>query len=252
MVDLLREWYVTLSRLSALLAGPLGELSTRLELPLLSPFLFGLVGAVAPCQLTTNASAMAYLSREGPRGTAMAEAGAFLAGKALIYTVLGGLALVVGAELQRTAVSLALIARRVLGPMLLLIGLSLLGVWRLRGGFGARLAVRLVAYAPRPGLARAFLLGGAFALAFCPTLFWLFFGLTVPLSLQSPVGFAFPALFAVGTSVPVLLLGGVLASGVSPGMNRVTLGRTGVVLTRLAGAIFIIAGLHDTLTYWAL
>src|SRR3989338_11401607 len=102
-MEILREWYLILSRLSATLAGPLGELSTRLELPLLSPFLFGLVGAVAPCQLTTNASAMAYLSREGPRGKAVAEVGAFLAGKAIIYTVLGGLALVVGAELQRTA-----------------------------------------------------------------------------------------------------------------------------------------------------
>ena len=252
MVDILREWYVTLSRLSALLAGPLGELSTRLELPLLSPFLFGLVGAVAPCQLTTNASAMAYISRGGPRGTAIGEAGAFMVGKALIYTVLGGLALVLGAELQRGAIPLALITRRVLGPMLLLIGLSLLGVWRLRGGFGARLAARLGAYAPRPGLARAFLMGGGFAVAFCPTLLWLFFGLTVPLSLQSPVGFAFPALFAAGTSVPVLLLGGILAAGASPGMDRVTLGRTGGVLTRLAGAIFIIAGLNDTLTYWAL
>ena len=62
-MEILREWYLILSRLSATLAGPLGELSTRLELPLASPFLFGLIGAVAPCQLTTNASAMAYLSR---------------------------------------------------------------------------------------------------------------------------------------------------------------------------------------------
>ena len=38
-MELMREWYVILSRLSALLAGPLGELSTRLELPLASAFL---------------------------------------------------------------------------------------------------------------------------------------------------------------------------------------------------------------------
>jgi hypothetical protein len=57
---------------------------------------------------------MAYLSRQGPRSAAVAEAGAFLVGKALIYTLLGGLALVVGAELQRTAIPLALIARRAL------------------------------------------------------------------------------------------------------------------------------------------
>src|SRR3972149_2413746 len=65
-MEILREWYLILSRLSATLAGPLGELSTRLELPLASPFLFGLIGAVAPCQLTTNASAMAYPSPRPP------------------------------------------------------------------------------------------------------------------------------------------------------------------------------------------
>jgi hypothetical protein len=33
-MEIPREWYLILSRLSATLAGPLGELSTRLELPL--------------------------------------------------------------------------------------------------------------------------------------------------------------------------------------------------------------------------
>src|SRR3990170_4722155 len=213
-MEILREWSLILSRLSATLAGRLGELSTRLELPLASPFLFGLIGAVAPCQLTTNVSAMAYLSREGGRSAAGKEAGAFVLGKILVYTVLGGLALALGAQLQRAAIPAVVVTRRALGPILLLIGLSLLGAFRLRGGFGTRLSSRLQALAPTSGAARAFLMGGAFALAFCPTLFWLFFGLTVPLGLESPVGFVFPALFA--------------------------------------GVVFVLAGLNDTLTYWAL
>src|SRR3990172_3051771 len=212
-MEVMREWYVVFSQASAFLAGPLGELSTRLELPLASAFLFGLIGAMAPCQLTTNASAMAYLSREGGRSAAGKEAGAFVLGKVLVYTALGGLALALGAQLQRAAIPAAVVTRRALGPVLVLIGLSLLGAFRLRGGFGSRLASRLQAIAPRSGAARAFLMGGTFALAFCPTLFWLFFGLTVPLGLESPVGFVFPALFAVGTSVPVLLLGMFLATG---------------------------------------
>jgi hypothetical protein len=250
-MEILREWYVILSRLSALLAGPLGEFATRLDLPVASAFLFGLVGAVAPCQLTTNASAMAYLSRDGSRRAAGVEAGAFLLGKVLVYTILGGLALAFGSQLQRAAIPLALIARRALGPLLLVIGLSLLGAFRLRGGFGSRLSVRLQALAPASGPARAFLLGGAFALAFCPTLFWLFFGLTLPLGLEEPLGFAFPALFALGTSVPVLVLGGMLATGASPDIPG-GLGRASRLLGRVAGAVFVLAGLNDTLTYWAL
>ena len=250
-MEILREWYVVLSQISALLAGPLGELSTRLQLPLASAFLFGLIGAVAPCQLTTNVSAMAYLSRGGSRSAAGKEAGAFLLGKILVYTLLGGLAFALGAQLQRAAVPLALVTRRALGPVLVLIGLSLLGVRRLRGGFGARLPARLQALGPRSGAARAFLMGGTFALAFCPTLFWLFFGLTVPLGLTHPLGLAFPALFAVGTSVPVLLLGGILAAGASPEVHS-RLQRASGILSRVAGGVFIVAGLNDTLTYWAL
>jgi sulfite exporter TauE/SafE len=250
-MEILREWYLVLSRLSALLAGPLGELATRLDLPLVSPFLFGLVGAVAPCQLTTNISAMAYVSRHGSRSAAAKEAGAFLLGKILVYTLLGGLALALGAQLQQAAIPMALATRRALGPILLLIGLSLLGAIRLRGGFGTRLAARLRTFAPASGPARAFLMGGTFALAFCPTLFWLFFGLTVPLGLESPMGFAFPALFAAGTSVPVLLLGGLLTAGASSEAPA-RLGRAGRGLTRVAGLVFIVAGLNDTLTYWTL
>jgi len=104
--------------------------------------------------------------------------------------------------------------------------------------------------APRSGMAGAFLMGGAFALAFCPTLFWLFFGLTVPLALDSPLGPAFPALFALGASVPVVLLGVLLARD-RPEV-RVGLGRAGALLSRVAGVAFIVAGLNDTLTYWTL
>lgn len=250
-MEVMREWYVVLSQASVFLAGPLGEISTRLELPLASAFLFGLIGAVAPCQLTTNVSAMAYLSREGGRCAAGKEAGAFVLGKILVYTVLGGLALALGAQLQRAAIPAAVVTRRALGPILLLIGLSLLGAFRLRGGFGTRLSSRLQALPPTSGAARAFLMGGAFALAFCPTLFWLFFGLTVPLGLESPMGFVFPALFAIGTSVPVLLLGAWLAAGGSR-EAQMRLGRASRILTRVAGAVFVLAGLNDTLTYWAL
>src|SRR3970282_737790 len=112
-MEILREWYLILSRLSATLAGPLGELSTRLELPLASPFLFGLIGAVAPCQLNTHTPAMRYLSPRGSPGAAGREAGAFLLGKVLVYTSLGGLALALGTQLQLAAIPpLAVVTRR--------------------------------------------------------------------------------------------------------------------------------------------
>ena len=58
---LMTQWYLVLSQFSAALTVPVSGLADRVELPLLTVFLFGLVGAVAPCQLTTNLSAMAYV-----------------------------------------------------------------------------------------------------------------------------------------------------------------------------------------------
>lgn len=260
-MELAREWYALLSLPSQFLAGSLGQLSSAFGLAPVSAFLFGLVGAVAPCQLTTNLSAMAYLGRNGGRSTAAREASAFLLGKALVYSALGALAFVLGTQLQRAAIPVALVTRRALGPVLLVIGLSLLGAFRLRGGFGTRLAARLRTWGaptwplgtlgPRSGTRGAFVMGGAFGLAFCPTLFWLFFGLTLPLGLQSPLGLAFPALFALGTSLPVLLLGGALTAG-APATIPTGFARASQLVSRIAGAVFLVAGINDTLTYWAL
>ncbi len=250
-MELLRDWYVLLSRLSATVVVPVGDLADRLQLAPASALLFGLIGAVAPCQLTTNASAVAYLGREGTRMAAVREAVAFVAGKIVVYTLLGALALLLGLQLQRAMIPVAVAGRRAVGPVLLVVGLALLGAFRLRGGFGTRLAVRLSRLAPRSGTTRAFLMGATFALAFCPTLFWLFFGLTIPLGLTSPLGIVFPALFAVGTSLPVLAVGGLLAAGATPDVQA-RLGTPCRVFTRAAGLVFVVLGVNDTLTYWAL
>ena len=251
MQEFLRDWYIILSRVSASVSVPVSELSGRIDLPLASAFLFGLIGAVAPCQLTTNASAIAYVGREGTRWAAAREAVAFVLGKMVVYSLFGVLAFLLGAQLRSAAVPLAVWTRKALGPVLILTGLGFLGVFRLRGGFGTRLALRLRALGPRSGTGGAFAMGATFALAFCPTLFWLFFGLTLPLALTTPAGVVFPALFAAGTAMPVLAVGALLAAGAPVG-GGATLGRVGRVLTPASGLVFVLLGLNDTLIYWAL
>jgi cytochrome c biogenesis protein CcdA len=65
------------------------------------------------------------------------------------------------------------------------------------------------------GVFGGFLLGVVFALAFCPYSGILFFGLLIPLSLQSAGGVALPVVYAVGTGLPVLIFGVLIAAGVS-------------------------------------
>ena len=136
---------------------------------------------------------------------------------------------------------------------MVLIGLGILGWLRMRTSVGQRLAARMrERLAPR-GFSGAFLLGVVFSFAFCPTLFWLFFGLTLPLALRSSGGWVFPGLFALGSSLPVLAVTGVVAAGI--GALETAAGRI-VRLDRPlrlgAGVVLILAGFHDTVVYWML
>lgn len=210
---LMAQWYLTLSRLSVARTVPVSDLADRVDLPLVSVLLFGVVGAVAPCQLTTNVSAMAYVSNRLGNGRPGREAMAYVFARVLVYTALGAAVVLVGRQLEAAAIPVVMAARKVLGPLMIVLGLGLLGVLRLRGSVGRRVSGRLEVRVPSRGVSGAFLLGGAFAFTFCPTLFWLFFGLTIPLALRSTAGWTFPALFAVGTALPLLAFAGLLAFG---------------------------------------
>jgi cytochrome c-type biogenesis protein len=103
------------------------------------------------------------------------------------------------------------------------------------------------------GNGRWFLLGGLFSLAFCPTMFLLFFGLLMPLVLNTTgYGFALPFVFSIGTFMPVLLLIG-LAYGF--GWDRSLLMNSkkfGKLVQVLAGVILILLGINDILLYWTI
>ncbi len=251
--EALRQWYLVLSRFSAALTVPLSDLADRVELPLLTVLLFGLVGAVAPCQLTTNLSAMAYVSGRLGEGRPWREALAYILGKVMVYTLVGAGVVVLGLQLQAAAIPVVVVARKALGSLMIGLGLGFLGVLRLRGSAGIGLSAWLRARLPRDGAWGAFLLGVTFSFTFCPTLFWLFFGLTIPLAVRSAGGWAFPGLFALGTALPLLAFTALLAAGTGAAGGFVErLKRSHRLVSRVAGVIFILAGINDTLTYWAL
>jgi sulfite exporter TauE/SafE len=250
---LMTHWYLTLSQVSAALTVPVSALADRVELPLVTVFLFGLVGAVAPCQLTTNLSAMAYVGSRVGETRPWREALAYVLGKVLVYTALGAAAVVVGLQLQAAAVPVAVAARKVLGPLMIVIGLGFLGILRLRGSMGRGVSAWLQARLPQRGTLGAFLLGVAFSSTFCPTLLWLFFGLTIPLALRSAAGWTYPGLFAVGTALPLLIFTALLVIGTDLAQGFVArVKRSHRLVGRVAGAVFLLAGINDTLTYWAL
>jgi len=126
-------------------------------------------------------------------------------------------------------------ARKALGPLMIVVGLGLIGLVPLRLRLGQRIARRL------SGPLRARGAGGAFLLG------------VLPLALKSTAGWAFPGLFALGASLPLLAVTGLVVAGV--GAVDVVAGgikRLERPLRAIAAVVLVLAGLHDTVVYWLL
>ena len=138
-----------------------------------------------------------------------------------------------------------------MGPSLVLGGLLMAGVLRLPFSVGDSLSLRLTRNARNKGSWGAFLLGAGFSVAFCPTLCVLFFALLLPMSMRSPGGFTFPGFFAVGTALPLIVLGPLIALGLlgSQGLAGKAQ-RLDRVLRLVTGAVFVALGLNEIVNYW--
>ena len=257
MLDAVRElalrWYVFASSLSAGAMPAFQALDARVGIPLVTALLLGVLGAAAPCQLTQSIGMLAILGQSSAGRPRWRAAFAYLAGKALVYSVLGLLAVVLGAGLNEIAIPVFVAARKALGPLMVVIGLVLIGVFRWSWAPGAGLAARLRKIARQRADGKPFLLGVAFGFAFCPTLLALFVGLLIPLALTRPDGVVYPALFALGTALPLLALLGLLSVGAGAIQQYVrSFARGQQFVSVLAGILLIVVGLNDTVVYWLL
>ena len=248
------DYYHFLSTLTRDFTQPIGDLADTVNIPLFSALLFGLIGALAPCQLSSNLAALAWVSRGvGSPGAVARSSAANLLGKATVYTLVGSVVIQLGLQLQQSAIPVIVAARKAMGPLLILAALMMFGLFKLNISLGHRIGAWFERHAAGKGVRGAYLLGVAFAFAFCPTLFWLFFGLTLPLAISSAGGIAFPAVFAAGTTIPLFLLATLIATGAgSMGHVLARARRLDVWVTRAAAAVFLLVGLNETVLYWLL
>ncbi len=175
----------------------------------------GVLTSVSPCPLATNIAAVSFLARRmHSRRLAVAGAVAYAVGRASVYIVIG---LLVTWGLAAAPALSGFLQRNVtpfVGPLLILVGLVLLGWISLPLHFGMKsqsAAERLARF----GLFGEFLLGMVFALTFCPVSAALFFGTLLPLSVASPVAWPVLLVYGVATAIPV----GVIAVLVALGVN---------------------------------
>jgi len=208
----------------------------------------GVLTSISPCPLATNIAAVSYVGRQvGSTRAVLLSGGLYAAGRTLAYVVLGAAA--VWSLMSMVAVSSVLQGgfHRALGPLLIVMGLLLLGLFKLDlPGFGVSDGLR--DRVDRSGVLGAGLLGIFFALSFCPVSAGLFFGSLVPLAVDRSSPLLLPTLYGVGTALPVAAFAVLLAAGagwLGKALDRVQAFE--IWARRVTAVVFIGVGVYETL-----
>jgi cytochrome c-type biogenesis protein len=213
----------------------------------------GLLTALSPCPLATNVAAVSYVGKRVDRPALVLSGGLiYTLGRTVSYILVA--LLVVQGLLSLSSLSMFLQRNlnRVLGPVLVVVGVLLFDVipWPWVGGGSSRFFERLQARADGLGLWGAGLLGLGFALAFCPVSAALFFGSLVPLAVRHHSPLLLPSLYGIGTAVPVVAFSFLLAfsaNRISRAFNALTLIERW--MRRGTAAVFIGVGGYYCLVY---
>jgi cytochrome c-type biogenesis protein len=177
---------------------------TALLLAIGSALWLGILTSISPCPLASNIAAISFISQKVDSPARVMRTGLmYMAGRMLVYAVLG--ILIAGSMLSVPRVSFWLqkYMNQLLGPVLVLTAMFVLGLISLPLGKGGRVAQWGQKLAESWGEWAAFPLGAVFALAFCPVSAALFFGSLIPLALSEESSLMLPLVYGLGTGLPV-------------------------------------------------
>ena len=184
------------------------------QLHLLSAFILGLMTAISPCPLATNITAIGFISKDiKSRKRVLFNGITYTAGRAVSYTAIG-LLFFFGASQFKLSGFLQQWGEKLLSPLLIIIGLFMLGVFSIAIPGVSKLTERVESQAQK-GYWGALLLGLVFALAFCPYSGVLYFGMLIPMTISSPQGLLLPIVFALATGIPVIIFSWIIAFSIN-------------------------------------
>ena len=207
----------------------------------------GVLTSISPCPLATNVAAIAFVSRDG--GTpkrALAAGLLYTLGRSLAYVVLAALAVFALGRLLHVSTFLQGTFYKLLGPLLILVGMVLVGLIDLK--LPRRSPVVSEDRVRRGGMWAALPLGALFALSFCPVSAALFFGMLIPLATRHTSVVLLPTVYGVATGLPVALF----ALAVAFGVQRVSAAfraasRIEHYARPVTGGILILVGIYESL-----
>lgn len=219
------------------------------QFPFLSAFLLGLMTAISPCPLATNITAIGFISKDiESRKKVFYNGLIYTLGRAITYTTIG-LIFFFGAGKFNFQGFLQQWGEKLLGPLLIIIGLFMIGAfnWLKIPGMGS-LTEKMENRANK-GFWGVLLLGIVFALAFCPYSGVLYFGMLIPMTISSASGLYLPAVFALATGIPVIIFAWLIAFSVgSLGKVYNRLKTFELWFRRVVAVLFIGVGIYYVIT----
>ncbi len=176
-------------------------------------FVLGLMTAISPCPLATNITAIGFISRDiQDQKRVFINGLVYTLGRAISYTVLAVL-LFFGASKMNISMIFQGWGEKLLGPLLIIIGLFMLGVFKINFPGVSQLTERF-GEKSKGSYWSTLILGMIFALAFCPYSGVLYFAMLIPMTIASAGGLYLPLVFAIATGLPVILFAWMLAYAV--------------------------------------
>ncbi|MGE5610467.1 MAG: aromatic aminobenezylarsenical efflux permease ArsG family transporter [Bacillota bacterium] len=210
----------------------------------------GVLTSISPCPLASNIAAISFIGRRvGSTRQVLLSGLLYTMGRTLAYVGLGVVVLAGLMASDDIARFLQKYLNQLLGPILILVGMLLLGLFEFTTSLtlaGTGVQER----ASRGGTWWSVILGILFALSFCPVSAGLFFGGLIPLSATHSSRFLLPTLYGAGTALPVIVFAFLMAfasRSVGLAFNRLTQIERWVRL--ITGVVFILAGIYYCLAY---
>jgi cytochrome c-type biogenesis protein len=215
------------------------------QFPLLSAFILGLMTAISPCPLATNITAIGFISKDiESRKKVFYNGLIYTLGRAITYTTIGLIFFFSAGEIRMSGF-LQQWGEKFLGPLMIIIGLFMLGAFNFikipgLGSLTAKMENRA-----NKGFWGVLLLGMVFALAFCPYSGVLYFGMLIPMTISSASGLYLPVVFAIATGIPVIIFAWLIAFSVgSIGGVYNKMKTFEVWFRRVVALLFIGAGIY--------
>jgi cytochrome c biogenesis protein CcdA len=214
-------------------------------LDVFSALWLGILTSISPCPLATNIAAISFVARNLGSSQKILWSGVLYAlGRMLVYTVLSVLAVSSLLSLPEVSFFLETNMRKIIGPLLILVGIILLDVLPI--SFSTSFMRRSVQEkAGEWGIWGSGILGIVFALSFCPVSAALFFGSLIPLAIEGKSSVLMPSLYGLGTALPVIVFALVMAFSVkSLGKFFDRLTQAEKWARKATAFVFIAAGLY--------